>query len=289
MRKSAISILIGVALASHGPLHADGTLISWSPQAIEGMTEVRWDTAKSLDPAAALERLRSARDWATAYEGLLAASGHSSDKVLLRRIAEEISNPAQTGLKGTSRLIIWERIRSGDILFEGKGLVVEDDLFRVAGRANWTLRTLLKKNFGFVKPDSAQAELDVLRQRWESFLSGKEVPEETPTYSSNVEGLTELRSPAAIAALIQSLAPSNAKDALTAACLKNVYGLDEMPAASDAPARLCNPDTYTHRYLAAITNVADQHSADWWSAWWQKHQHSLRWDPERARFLTSAP
>jgi hypothetical protein len=289
LRKSAIAILSGVALASHVPLHADGVLTSWSAQAIEGMTEARWDSAKRLGSAAALDRIRRARDWATVYEGLLAASAHASDKVLLRQIAEEISNPAQDDLASASRLIIWERIRSGDILFEGKGLVVDDDLFRVAGRANWTLRTLLKKEFGFVKPDSSQAELAVVRLRWEAFLSGQEVPEVPPAYPSKVERFEELRSPAALAALIHSLASSSAKDTLIAACLKKVYGLDAMPVEVAAPARFCNPDTYTHQYLAAITDVADQHSAEWWKAWWQQHQHSLGWDSERAKFLTSAP
>ncbi|HET9227319.1 MAG TPA: hypothetical protein VFR31_11675, partial [Thermoanaerobaculia bacterium] len=141
----------------------------------------------------------------------------------------------------------------------------------------------------FVKPHSTQAELDGLRQRWESHLEGKVVAEEPPAYSSPVEGLTELRSPVAVAALIQALAPRSDKDALTAVCLKNLYGLDEMPAAPDAPARLCNPDTSTHRYLAVITDVAEQHSAEWWSDWWKRHGNTLRWDSERAKFVTSAP
>jgi hypothetical protein len=49
-----------------------------------------------------------------------------------------------------SRLIIWERISRGEILFEGQGVQIEDDLFQVAGRANWILRNLYAKNFGHV-------------------------------------------------------------------------------------------------------------------------------------------
>jgi hypothetical protein len=253
------------------------------------MSEARWDNAKRLGPAAALDRIRAARDWVSAYEGLWAASAHPSDKVFLRQIAAEVSNPTQGRLTGTAGLIIWERIRSGDILFEGKGLVVEDDLFRVAGRANWTLRTLLQKNFGIVKPDSTQSKLDALRQRWERYLEGKAVSEEPPAYPSKVKRLPELRSPAAVGALIQALAPRREKDALDATCLKTLYGLDEMPTAPGSSARLCNPDLLTHRFLAAITDVAGQQSADWWQSWWKRHGNALRWDPDRAKFVTSAP
>ena len=46
-------------------------------------------------------------------------------------------NGKETKLAGTKRLIVWERITSGEILFEGMGREIDDDVFRVAGRANW--------------------------------------------------------------------------------------------------------------------------------------------------------
>jgi hypothetical protein len=289
LRQLATSLLVSVIFASGHTLSADGTLVAWSPNTIEGMTESRWDAAKSLDTRAALERIRTAADWASLYEALLSVSGRTPDNTELRRIAEQVSTPTHVALAGTSRLVIWERVRSGDILFEGKGMVVEDDLFRVAGRANWILRVVLKKNFGFVRTQSTQAELDALRQKWDSFLAGKEVAEEEPAYASKVAGLEEIRSPTAIAALIQSLAPSVAKAALTKTCLKNIYGLEEMPASVAAPARFCDPDTYTHRFLGVLTDVPDRHDSTWWATWWQEHQNGLRWDAEKAKFLTSAP
>lgn len=285
MRISNAWIVIGTGLLLSGPVLADGTLVSWSPGTIEGMTETRWNAAAKLGADAVVDRLRGAGDWATAYEALLGASSRADDKELLGRIVAEISNPAQGSLTGTARLIVWDRVRSGEILFEGKGLVVEDDLFRVAGRANWILRTLLEKNFGYVRPSSTQQELDDLRQIWVSFLAGESVPEASPAYPSSVEGLVELRSPTALAALIVSLEPSAAKDALTASCLKSLYGLDQMPTTADSPAVLCSPDTYTHRYLATLTDVTEQHTAEWWREWWQKHGASLRWDSERAKFM----
>ena len=289
MRISPAKILIVSILCWSQGAHADGTLVSWSPDTIAGMTKTRWDGAKELDTTATIDRVRSAHDWATAYEGLLAASSHTSDKDLLKRLVAEVSNPAEPGLSDTSRLIIWQRITSDDIIFEGRGLVVEDDLFRVAGRANWILRTLLHKTFGFVKPTSTQAELDTLRRKWESHLKGENVAEETPAYPSEVKGLTELRSVAAIAALVHSLHPTPEKDLLTKTCLRNLYGLDELPTAPESPALLCSPDTYTHRYLAAMTDVPDHHTPEWWDSWWHQHGGSLGWDSERAKFLTSPP
>ncbi len=289
MRCLRVHLCLVLLVSCVSRAHADGILISWSPNQIEGMTEARWDQAKDIDAAASLEGLRTARDWATVYEINVAAGRHATDKAWLNMIAGEITNPAETKLEGTSRLIARERIRSGDVLFEGEGMQVDDDRFRVAGRANWILRTRLKKNFGTVGLATTRQELDALRGKWQAYLAGKPVQEEPNPYPSNTKDLSELRSPAAIEGLIWSLHPNPAKDRATKACLGKLYGVDTMPTALDASERLCDPDTFAHQFLGIITDVPDPHPQAWWEEWWKQRGHSLRWDPKKARFASTSP
>jgi hypothetical protein len=85
-------------------------------------------------------------------------------------------------------------------------------------------------------------------------------------------------------ALIISLKPSEAKDALTKASLTLLYKLDDLPKDPNSPAHLCNPDTYTHRYLETLTGIMEKHDHKWWSEWWSKNQKALQWNAELDRF-----
>jgi hypothetical protein len=286
---TAKTLFLATVLAvASSPARGDGTLMSFHPAQIEGMTADRWERAKALKPPAILDRVRNATSWASCYEALLGASTKDGNRALLRALATEVSSSSGTKLDGTSGLIIWERIVTDDIFFVGKGLWVQDDLFRVAGRANWILRTVKEKSFGIVTPESSQAELDDLRGKWERFLAGESVAEIAPEFPSDAKGLEEIRSPTAIRALIRSLRPTPAKAAHVSRCLKTVYGLTELPASPDSQARFCSPDTYVHLYLAKVTPVADQHAAEWWEAWWQDHGAALQWDAAKATFVLPA-
>jgi hypothetical protein len=104
-------------------------------------------------------------------------NNYSKDSTYLKALAEQVANNTETKLEGTSRLIIWDRIISGDITFEGKGLVFDNDLFKVGGRANQILQNLTKKNFGFVTINSTSKELEEMKSKWLNFLSNKTVEE----------------------------------------------------------------------------------------------------------------
>lgn len=189
-----------------------------------------------------------------------------------------------------SRLIIWERISRGEILFEGQGVQIEDDLFQVAGRANWILRNLYAKNVGHVKPDSTEADRKQLYARWAEFLDGGDPAEWTSPYPTQAKGLSEIRSRSALEALIVSLQSSLEKDAMIRACLRNVYGLAEMPSDPRAQAQMCNPDRWTHSYLDnlttdSLTKEHGMHDAGWWARWWKENGEALVWDEKEGRFF----
>ena len=283
---SRLSFLVAVfASLLPGDVSADGTLVSWNPNQIPGMTQERWDKAKERSPQEILKLNLATRTWADCYEVALGASTHRDSMELVRDLVEQLLDSSVTRQSGTSRLIIWERIARGEILFEGRGLQSEDDLFRVAGRANWIWRIIHEKNFGYVKPDSTPEELAGLHDRWTEFLAGGTPPEWDPTYPTEEKSLSEIRSLSALEALIASLQPSREKDARTKACLHDIYGLDEMPVEEAAPARLCSPDPWIHRYLASLTSEDETHEADWWAEWWTSNGRKLVWSKEKGKFL----
>lgn len=280
-------ILVAAVLAAPAAI-ADGTLMSWSGRDLKGSSRESFDAAKKKSPKESLEKNRSIATWPEAYHLLLAANEHRTDKQFLAGLAAQVTDTTERRLAHTERLIIWERIVSGEILFEGKGLQISDDLFTVAGRANWILRTITGRNFGHVKPGTPRAELLRLQHRWQQWLAGEEVPDHQDPYPSKVEGLEEIRSLTALNALIVSLRPSEGKRTAMAMCLHQLYGLDTLPSDPGHPARLCIPDTYTHSYLAKLTDVSEQHDSEWWARWWEDHKNALRWDADTARFRASS-
>ena len=263
---------------------ADGILLTWSARDVPGITEESFNAAKSLAAEEIPKKNLALSSWPEAFLLMVSANGHKADQAMLKALAVQLTNNTKADLKATNRLIIWERITSGEIQFEGKGYQVPDDLFTVAGRANWILRNLTKKNFGYVRPTTSNQELEKLQQTWLRWLSGEQVDDVQEQYVSSQEGLKEIRSLEAVEALIISLRPTPEKEKLTVDCLKRIYKVDKLPDDPNSPASMCSPDKYTHSYLAVISEVKDQHDSAWWSSWWARNKTNLKWNPETAKF-----
>jgi len=267
---------------------ADGILMSWGMNDIRGMTKERWDAAKTWSVSEILQNNITAESWADAY--LVAVGASSKKDSIIDKLIDQLENASITKLKLTNRLIIWERILSGDIIFEGEGLQVNDDLFSIAGRANWILRNITKKRFGFITPNSGTADIQALKGKWKQWREGKNVDEYVDPYESKEKGLDETHSLIAFEALIFSLKPSTEKDIVTKDCLKRVYHLDEMPKEKGSSAAFCNPDTYTFLYVSNLIGQKEQDEKQdyqWWAKWWDKNKQKLVWNKEKGIFEIS--
>lgn len=267
-----------------GQVRADGILLSWSASSVPGVTEQSFSDAKKLNAAQILVKNIKAGSWLDAFLVMVAATGSKDDKNFLKSLAGQLTDKTTAPLKNTSRLIIWERITSGEIMFEGKGYQVDDDLFSVAGRSNWILRSLTKKNFGYVKSSTSAEDLLKLQQKWVRFLAGETVEEYRNPFETSQKGLSEIRSLEALEALITSLAPSKQKDKLTKDCLQKLYGLDELPKEPGSPAALCSPDSMTGIYLSTITGIKEKHRFEWWKSWWETSRNRLEFSPDQGLF-----
>ncbi|MEO6851026.1 MAG: hypothetical protein ABI166_10355, partial [Mucilaginibacter sp.] len=172
---------------------------------------------------------------------------------------------------------------NGDIIFEGKGLVFDNDLYQVGGRANQILQNLTDKNFGFVNIHSSQKELEELKEKWLKFLSNAPVEEYKPTQYKNAQ-IPEISSLNAVQALIISLQDNSKKEQIIKNCLKKVYNLDEMPKEKGSSASYCNPDTYTFSYLGLLfgdKKFDETKDAKWWQSFWKRNHDKLVWNDDK--------
>lgn len=109
-------------------------------------------------------------------------------------------------------MVIRSRITSGDIVFEGKGLQIDDDLFHVAGWANWLLRRVSNKNFGYISFNATPQDRQLLQQKWVDWQSGKKVkPYINPYPLAYDVGISDISHPEALEALIYALKPNQQK------------------------------------------------------------------------------
>ncbi len=281
-RSMILGAILNVLLVSF--VKADGVLMSWSANSLEGMTAERWEVAKKRSVQEILEANRTAKTWPDAYLCLVGANERKDDKSLLTGLITQLADSTERPLSGTGGLILWERIAKREIVFEGKGLHVQDDLFSVAGRANWILRSVTKKNFGYVNAKPSAEILASVQDKWKRWLAGDDVPEYASPYPAKGEGFEELRSPVAVEALIVSLQPSPVKERKTLDCLRRLYGLDKLPTEPGAPGRLCSPDPWVYTYLTKVTEVSEDHDADWWAKWWDDNKSALVWNQDAGRF-----
>lgn len=108
-----------------------------------------------IDESSEYNTIRMAEFWATL----------NYDTIIIE-LVKRITNNKIVGLKNSADLIIWERVQSGDLPFYGHGAVTDDDLFSVAGRANYLMRKITGENFGNVSMYSTQRNLKKLQKRW---------------------------------------------------------------------------------------------------------------------------
>lgn len=93
---------------------------------------------------------------------------HYSD--IIPELIKWVTNKKEVGLVNSADLIIWERIQARQMRFYGHGGLSYDDLFTIAGRANWLLTQITGEEFGHVSMYSKQEQLEALQKKWMKWL-----------------------------------------------------------------------------------------------------------------------
>src|SRR5262245_61568236 len=95
---------------------ADGILLSWSARDVPGLTEQAFNDAKQWSAEQIAQKNLTASSWTDAFLLMVAANPKKDDKQLIAGMISQLTNSKATKLTNTSRLIVWERITSGEIL-----------------------------------------------------------------------------------------------------------------------------------------------------------------------------
>jgi len=280
-------VIIVVLVCCFSETYSQKMLMSWGQKDIEGWTKEKWELSQTLTVNQLLDRNLSAESWSDFFAILNASiNNYTTNQEYLNNLVEQITDTIETRLKGTRRLIIWERIISGDIIFEGKGLIIENDIFKVGGRANEILQKLTKKNFGYVSINSTEKDLFELKNKWLDFFAGKTVGEYKEPEFKNAQ-IDKISSLKAFNALVVSLKSNPQKEEIIKNCLKNVYNLDEMPKDKSSSAVYCNPDTYTLGYLGMLIGDKkndERKDAQWWQNFWNENKDKLVWNAKKGYY-----
>ncbi|WP_295794932.1 hypothetical protein [Mucilaginibacter sp.] len=265
-------------------------LMAWSQQDIPNYTKDMYDAAQKWTSSELLAKNLTSKSWSDVFLTLNASiNNYSKDSSYLKALTGQLLNNTETKLDGTNRLIIWDRIVSKDIIFEGKGLIIDNDLYKVAGRANQLLQSLTHKNFGPVTINLNEKDLKKLQGKWLSYLSNLPVEEYKPTQYKNAK-IAKICSPSAVHALIISLQNAPRKAQIIIKCLSKVYNLDKMPEDKSSPANFCDPDSYTYTYLGMLFGDAKPDAArdaNWWQDFWQKKHDKLIWNEDKGIYEVS--
>lgn len=86
-------------------------------------------------------------------------------KTGIQELIKRITNTKEVGLEGSYNLVINYRVENGDMVLE-PGEVIDEDLFRVYGRANYLLKEITGEDFGSADMLSSDNELSNLQRKW---------------------------------------------------------------------------------------------------------------------------
>ncbi|MEL7535118.1 MAG: hypothetical protein AAFN10_27695, partial [Bacteroidota bacterium] len=91
-------------------------------------------------------------------------------EALIPELILRITYTEIVGLKNYKDIIIWDRVDSGDMVLDGPGAEIKDDLFAVAGRANYLLKNLTGEDFGDIGLNTSVEERLFIRDQWVNWL-----------------------------------------------------------------------------------------------------------------------
>ncbi len=86
-------------------------------------------------------------------------------KVGVPELIKLVTDDKEIGLKNYRDLIILERVESGDMNLD-HGNLINDDIFKISGRANYLLKEITGQDFGNVTMKSTKKELQELQKKW---------------------------------------------------------------------------------------------------------------------------
>ena len=267
--------------------YSDDILGEWNAQKdIKNFSPYQYDNAKNWNSKQIASMLESNTTWSQLFFISYGARHryNQGDTTIIKELIRLVQKNKVIPMTETYKLIIWERIANGDMVFEGRGIIIDDDLFNVAGKANWILRYIYGVRFGLVKINSTQFALDEMARKWTELYKGRSsgaIPEEI----HNSKTLACLKDTLVLKTLIGTLQPSEKKTQYINTCLEQ-FKLKSVPKDPLVSGYYCNPDNYTIEYLNKIIELKTPlKSPDAWKRWYETNKSKIVYDEKKKKFV----
>ena len=90
---------------------------------------------------------------------------------LIPELVKAITDETFVGLTNAGDVTIWARVKTGELKQNSLNYQIDDDIFRVCGRANWILKRLSKNEFGNIRIDTPMKDLLEIQKKWVKWLN----------------------------------------------------------------------------------------------------------------------
>lgn len=90
---------------------------------------------------------------------------------MIPELIKAITDETYVGLTNAGDVTIWARVKTGELKQNSLNYQIDDDIFRVCGRANWILKRLSKNEFGNIRIETPMKDLIEIQKKWVKWLN----------------------------------------------------------------------------------------------------------------------
>lgn len=89
---------------------------------------------------------------------------------MIPELINDLSDTTYIGLTNANDVNIWCRIKTGQLKQTSFNYQIDDDIFKVCGRAHWILKRLTKNEFGIIRCDTKMEDILLIQKQWQKWL-----------------------------------------------------------------------------------------------------------------------
>ncbi len=89
----------------------------------------------------------------------------------LPELINALMDTTYIGLTNAFDVTIWCRVKTGQLKDNTYNYQIDDDVFKVCGRANWILKRLSKNEFGNIRCDTKPENIQIIQGKWMKWLN----------------------------------------------------------------------------------------------------------------------
>lgn len=88
---------------------------------------------------------------------------------IIPQLIDRITNTTVIGLENADDILIWERMTDKQKSWLSYAYIINDDLYQIAGRANFLLKKISGENYGDVRIKSSPEKLKDIQSKWQKW------------------------------------------------------------------------------------------------------------------------